>query len=141
MSKAIWIDLPGASKNGSGRYFYTAKDYKQTIIDGRVIMRARRSRTHRYITRNMSDHEKETMMPFIEKYLCFKKDNYCTIGDLYPTYKKMCDEMDLRPLTPATFGSCIRGHVILMEEIPGVLISNPCHAFYTNGYYNLGIKD
>lgn len=133
-----WIDIPGI--RDGGRYFCTAGDYKTSIIEGRMITGTRKHKARRYITREMSEHEKETMMPFIDKHLCYKANNYCTISDLYPTYKEMCEELDLKPLTPATFGTCIRGHVILMEQIPGVLISSPCYGHTTNGYYNLGIK-
>lgn len=133
-----WIDIPGI-KNG-GRYFCTAKDYKAVIIEGRMVTGVNRRKARKYVTREMSDREKESMIPFFEKHLCYKKNSYCTISDLYPTYKKMCEELGLAPLANSTFGSCIRGHVILMEEIPGVLISSPSIGHATNGYYHLGLK-
>ena len=132
-----WIDLP-FYKN-KGRYFETAKDYKEDMIN-RAGKRHIRSA---HINRKLSKREEISIVPFVEKCLQFRKGNYCESTKLYWHYEVFCKVNNITPLSPAVFGTCIKSYVFLQEKIPGVLFARKDVYLNDNvvGYYNLGLQN
>lgn len=133
----IWKDIPGHSYRG--RYFETSKDYKDDMI------RRGESRHIRYshINRKLTEKEEKTIVPFVENCLRYRENNYCTTRALYPHYERFCKENNLIPLIPSVFATCIKVHVFLQENIPGVLFSrtDPYMHIDIIGFFNLGLKN
>lgn len=131
-----WKEIPNLKYGG--RYFESSKDYKEDMIERSNRRRIRSS----HINRTLSDYEKKSIIPFVEKYLYYEKDSYCTSHDLYPYYEDFCRDNGLVPLRNSIFSTCIKVYVFLQENIPGILFSRAEINININlvGYYNLGVK-